>query len=82
MGANHKSLKAPGKLGLWTKGDAVSAASIGLIAVVALRLAQDTLIDWRGWLVALAAGAVLWRWKVAPAWLVLAGAVAGRVLWR
>jgi len=71
--------------------DAASAASIGLTAVVAIRLAQGTLLvdtgegllpDWRGCVVALAAGAVLWRWKVAPAWLVLAGAVAGRVLWR
>jgi chromate transporter len=71
--------------------DAVSAASIGLTAVVAIRLAQDILLvrtpegvllpEWRGCMVALAAGAVLWRWKLAPAWLVLAGALAGLVLW-
>jgi len=61
--------------------DAVSAASIGLTAVVAIRLAQGTLIDWRSWIIALAGGAALWRWKVPPAWLVLAGAIAGLVLW-
>jgi len=61
--------------------DAVSAASIGLTAVVAVRLAQGILIDWRGWIIALAAGAALWRWKIPPAWLVLAGAIAGLVLW-
>ena len=68
--------------------DAVGAAAIGLMAAVTLTLCRATFVDsggfpwvdWRGALIALAAGTVLLRWKVAPAWLVLAGAVAGWLL--
>lgn len=68
--------------------DAVGAAAIGLMAAVTLTLCCATLVDpggflwvnWRSCLIALAAGGVLWRWKLAPAWLVLAGALAGWLL--
>jgi len=61
--------------------DAVTAASIGLMASVTVTLGRATLIDWPAWLIAAVATAVLLRWKVAPAWLVLAGAVAGSLLY-
>lgn len=61
--------------------DAVNAASVGLTAAVTVTLARGTLIDWRAWLLAILAAGVLWRWKVSAIWLVLAGAIAGAVLW-
>lgn len=68
--------------------DAVGASAIGLMAAVTLALCRATLVDsggfpwlnWRSCLIALTAGVVLLRWKVTPAWLVLAGAIAGRLL--
>lgn len=69
--------------------DAVGAAAIGLMVAVTLTLCYATLVEpggfpwvnWRGCLIALPAGAVLLRWNLAPAWLVLAGAIAGWLLW-
>jgi chromate transporter len=69
--------------------DAVGAAAIGLMAAVTLTLCYDRLIDaggwpwvdWRSLLIALAASAALIRWNTAPAWLVLAGSVAGGLLY-
>ena len=65
--------------------DAVGAAAVGLMAAVTLTLSYAMLVDpggfpwvnWRSCLIALAAGVVLLRWNVAPAWLVLAGTIAG-----
>jgi chromate transporter len=61
--------------------DAVTAASIGLMLAVIVKLVQPTLVDWRAWLIAVAIGVVALRWKVAPVWLVLAGAITGRLLY-
>jgi chromate transporter len=61
--------------------DAVTAASIGLMAAVTITLGGGTLADWPSWLLAIAAAAVSLRWNTAPLWLVLAGAAAGRLLW-
>ncbi|MBN2475546.1 MAG: chromate efflux transporter [Pirellulales bacterium] len=61
--------------------DAVSAASVGLMIAVSITLTLATLVDWRAWTVAIVAGAVAVRWRPSPAWLVLGGAVAGRLLW-
>ncbi len=60
--------------------DAVGAASIGLMAAVTITLSRATLVDWPAWLLALVAAALALRWKIAPGWLVLAGAVLGRLL--
>ena len=64
--------------------DAVSAASIGLMASVTVALAHTTLavrpIDWRNWAIALASAVVLLVWRVPAAWIVLGGALVGRVL--
>lgn len=69
--------------------DAVGAAAIGLMAGVTLTLCYTALvvpggspwIDWRSLLIALAAGVALLRWDVAPARLVLAGSLAGWLLY-
>ncbi len=61
--------------------DAVGAASVGLIAALTVTLARGTLVDWQSLVIAAVAGGVLICSKVNPAWLILAGAVAGRVLW-
>jgi chromate transporter len=60
--------------------DAVVAASIGLILAVAIKLAGTTMVAWQSWLIALPAAGASLRWKVSPAWLVVAGAAAGRLL--
>jgi len=69
--------------------DAVGAAAIGLMAGVTLTLCYTALvgpggfpwIDWRSCLIALGAGIAMLRWDVAPARLVLAGSLAGWLLY-
>ena len=62
--------------------DAVNVSAVGLMAAVVVKLGQATMVDAPAW--GLGAGALLLslRWKVNPAWLVLAGAVAGYALSR
>jgi chromate transporter len=60
--------------------DAVNASAIGLMAAVTVELARHTLIDWGTWLIALLSAAVLFRYKVNSAWLVLGGAAIGWLL--
>ena len=60
--------------------DAVNASAIGLMAAVTVELARHTLIDWGAWLIAIVAAAVLFRYKVNSAWLVLGGAAIGWLL--
>lgn len=60
--------------------DAVNVSSVGLMATVSVKLAGASLTSWPAWVIALAAGAVGLRWKVAGTWLVLGGAVAGWLL--
>ena len=67
--------------------DAVNASAIGLMAAVTVELARYTLIDWEAkqidWgagLIALVSAAVLFRYKVNSAWLVLGGAAIGWLL--
>ena len=67
--------------------DAVNASAIGLMAAVTVELARHTLLDWEAkqidWgagLIALVSAALLFRYKVNAAWLVLGGAVIGWLL--
>jgi chromate transporter len=67
----------------WTAGflDGVNAASIGLMAAVALELGRGTLIDFWTIIVAIASLFVLLKFpKVNSAWLVIAGAAIGWLL--
>jgi chromate transporter len=60
--------------------DAVNVCAVALMAGVTVRLASDALRGWPMWAIALTALAVLWKWKVNPAWVVLGGGVAGMAL--
>ena len=60
--------------------DAVNVSAVGLMAAVVVKLGQATMVDAPSWGLAAAALLLSLRWKVNPAWLVLAGAVAGYAL--
>ena len=60
--------------------DAVNVSAVGLMAAVVVKLGQATMVDAPAWGLAAAALLLSLRWKVNPAWLVLAGAVAGYAL--
>lgn len=61
--------------------DAVSAASLGLMAAVVVSLGQTALTDLPSWSLALAAALAGLRWQVNPAWLIVAGALAGPIVY-
>ena len=60
--------------------DSVNVCAVALMAGVTVRLAGDALLGWPMWAIAVASLAVLWRWKINPAWVVLGGGLAGLVL--
>jgi chromate transporter len=60
--------------------DSVNACAVALMAGLTFRLGYDALREWPAWLISLASLAVLLRWKVNPAWIVLAGGTAGLVI--
>ena len=57
--------------------DGVTAASLALMAVVSVRLAAEALIDPLTIGLALVGAAVLWRRRINPTWLILAGGGVG-----
>jgi chromate transporter len=60
--------------------DSVNVCAVALMAGVTFRLSVDGLRGWPSWVIAAATFAVLLRWKVNPAWVVLGGGVAGLAL--
>jgi chromate transporter len=60
--------------------DAVNVCAIALMTGVTVRFAQDALRAWPAWVIAVVSAAVLLRWKLSPAWIVLAGGVTGLAL--
>jgi len=64
--------------------DSVNVCAVALMSGVTFRLAADALRGWTMWAIAVASLAGLLRWKVRPAWVVLAGGMAGLLLaaWR
>lgn len=60
--------------------DGVNVASLALMADVTLRLGAGVFSDLPSLLIALAAAALLFRFRVNTAWLVLGGALAGLVM--
>lgn len=61
--------------------DAVNMSSVALMAAVTVTLSVSTLTSWPAWVIALAAAGAGLHWKVNATWLVLGGAVVGRLLW-
>ena len=60
--------------------DSVNVCAVSLMAGVTIRLATDALRGWPAWTIVLVSLAVLLRWKVSPAWIVLAGGITGLLL--
>lgn len=60
--------------------DSVNVCAVALMSGVTFRLGAGALRGWTMWAIAAASLAVLLRWKVSPAWVVLAGGVAGLLL--
>lgn len=60
--------------------DSVNVCAVALMAGVTFRLGVDALRGWPSWVIALVSLAVLLRWKISPAWVVLGGGVAGLIL--
>jgi chromate transporter len=59
--------------------DSVNVCAVALMAGVTVRLAGDALRGWPMWTIGIAALAVLWKWKINPAWVVLGGGLVGLV---
>ncbi|MFO1452692.1 MAG: chromate transporter [Opitutaceae bacterium] len=57
--------------------DGVNVASLALMAVVAWRLGESTVVDWLSAAIAGVAGVALIRWRINSSWLVLAGGILG-----
>lgn len=57
--------------------DSVNVCAVALMCGVTLLLAVDALRGWSSWVIAAASLAVLLRWKISPAWIVLGGGIAG-----
>jgi chromate transporter len=61
--------------------DAVNVAAIGVMAGAAVLLGRQVLVDWRAWLIAALAAVAVFRYKkLSPFWIVIGGAVLGRLL--
>ena len=60
--------------------DSANVCAVSLMAGVTFRLAADALRGWPAWTIALVSLAVLLRWKVSSAWIVLAGGITGLLL--
>ncbi len=57
--------------------DSVNACALALMTGVTFRLAMDAFHGWPSWLIGALALTALLRWKLNPAWTILAGGVAG-----
>jgi chromate transporter len=60
--------------------DSVNVCAVALMGGVTFRLGADALRGWNLWAIAVISLGVLLRWKVSPAWVVLAGEIAGLLL--
>lgn len=61
--------------------DAVNVTALALMVAVTIELGIGVLTSWPAWLMALGAGAMVVRFRTNAVWLVLGGAIVGRVLW-
>lgn len=61
--------------------DAVNVSALALMVAVTIELGRSVLVSWPAWLIALLAAALVVRYRANAVWLVLGGAVVGRLLW-
>lgn len=62
--------------------DSVNVAAVAVMAAVLLDMGREAVTDWRSALIGLLGFVAVFGWKKAnSAWLVLGGALLGRVLW-
>ena len=68
---------------IWTAAllDGVNVGALGLMMGVTWQLGRAAIIDWLTALLAVISAAILFRWQINSAWLVLAGAVIGLLLY-
>lgn len=57
--------------------DSINVCAVALMAGVTFRLGADALRTWPAWVIMAVALAILLRWKVNPAWIVMGAGVAG-----
>ena len=67
----------------WTAAllDGVNVGALGLMMGVTWQLGRAAVVDWLTALLAVVSAALLFRWKINSAWLVLAGAVIGLLVY-
>lgn len=65
----------------WIAGflDSVNVCAVALMGGVTFRLAADALRGWPSWAIAAISLAMILRWNVSPAWVVVGGGIAGLV---
>ncbi|MDZ7780658.1 MAG: chromate efflux transporter [Gemmatimonadota bacterium] len=61
--------------------DAVNVAALALMVAVTIELGAGVLTSWPAWVIALTAAFLVVRFRTNTVWLVLGGAVVGRLLW-
>ncbi|WP_034060922.1 chromate efflux transporter [Lacinutrix jangbogonensis] len=62
--------------------DAVNVAAVAVMLSVLLVMAKETLLDWRGIVIALTATVLVFKTNVSPIWIIIIGAVLGCILIR
>ena len=60
--------------------DAVNVAAVAVMLSVLVIMAKETLLDWRGIVIAIIATVLVFKTKVSPIWIILIGAALGFVL--
>jgi chromate transporter len=60
--------------------DSANVCAVALMAGVSVRLSSDALRGWPMWAIAGSALAVLSKWKINPAWVVLGGGLTGIIV--
>jgi chromate transporter len=57
--------------------DSVNLCAVALMVGVTVRLGIDALRGWPAWLISPGSLAILLRWNISPAWIVLGGGIVG-----
>ncbi|AUC82667.1 chromate efflux transporter [Lacinutrix sp. Bg11-31] len=60
--------------------DAVNVAAVAVMLSVLIVMTKETVLDWRGIVIALIATVLVFRTKVSPIWIIIMGALLGYVL--